>query len=47
LKNVESSFKSLRTVSFRGNVSSNLSYSLTKSKRRIGSFAVKGWIAGK
>jgi hypothetical protein len=32
---------------FRGNTQSNLNYSLAKSKRRVGSFAVKGWIGGK
>lgn len=47
LKNIDSSFKKLSTVSFRGNTNSNVSYSWTKSKRRIGSFAVKGWIGGK
>jgi hypothetical protein len=47
LKNIDSSFKGLSVVSFRGNDNSNVSYSLTKSKRRIGSFAVKGWIGGK
>lgn len=47
LKNIDSSFKGLSTVTFRGNTHSNLSYSWFKSKRRIGSFAVKGWIAGK
>lgn len=47
LKNVDSSFKGLSAVSFRGNSNSNVSYSWSKSKRRIGSFAVKGWIGGK
>lgn len=47
LKNVDSSFKGLSAVSFRGNTNSNVSYSWSKSKRRIGSFAVKGWIGGK
>uniref|UniRef100_UPI0030E1CAA9 ribosomal protein S3 n=1 Tax=Metarhizium robertsii TaxID=568076 RepID=UPI0030E1CAA9 len=47
LKNVDSSFKRLSSVLFRGNSNSNVSYSLTKSKRRIGAFAVKGWIGGK
>lgn len=47
LKNIDSSFKGLSTVSFRGNTNSNVSYSWSKSKRRIGSFAVKGWIGGK
>jgi len=47
LKNVDSSFKGLSSVMFRGNTQSNLNYSLAKSKRRVGSFAVKGWIGGK
>ncbi len=47
LKNVDSSFKRLSSVLFRGNSKSNVSYSLTTSKRRIGAFAVKGWIGGK
>lgn len=42
LKNVNSSFKGLRTVLFRGNSNSNVSYSVFNSKRRIGAFAVKG-----
>jgi hypothetical protein len=47
LKNFDSSFKNLSSVSFRGNANSNVSYSLSTSKRRIGSFAVKGWIGAK
>ena len=47
LKNVDSSFKRLSSVLFRGNSKSNVTYSLYKSKRRIGAFAVKGWISGK
>jgi Mitochondrial ribosomal protein (VAR1) len=47
LKNVDSSFKRLSSVLFRGNSNSNVSYSLTTAKRRIGAFAVKGWIGGK
>lgn len=46
LKNVDSSFKRLSSVLFRGNYKSNVTYSLSKSKRRIGAFAVKGWISG-
>lgn len=46
LKNVESSFKGLSSVLFRGNSNSNVSYSVHSSKRYIGAFAVKGWIAG-
>nr|YP_009546943.1 ribosomal protein S3 [Hirsutella thompsonii]AYP41262.1 ribosomal protein S3 [Hirsutella thompsonii]AYP41292.1 ribosomal protein S3 [Hirsutella thompsonii]AYP41321.1 ribosomal protein S3 [Hirsutella thompsonii] len=47
LKNVDSSFKGLSSVLFRGNTKSNVSYSMFNSKRRIGAFAVKGWISGK
>ena len=47
LKNVDSSFKRLSSVLFRGNSKSNMTYTLTNSKRRIGAFAVKGWISGK
>jgi hypothetical protein len=32
---------------FRGNTQSNISYSLSTQKRRVGAFAVKGWIGGK
>ena len=47
LKNVDSSFRGLSSVLFRGNSKSNVTYSIAKSKRRIGAFAVKGWIGGK
>jgi hypothetical protein len=47
LKNVDSSFKRLSSVLFRGNSKSNMTYTLANSKRRIGAFAVKGWISGK
>jgi hypothetical protein len=47
LKNIDSSFQRMNTVLFRGNVNSNLDYGISTSKRRIGAFAVKGWIAGK
>jgi hypothetical protein len=47
LKNIESSFKRLSSVLYRGNTNSNNAYSLAKGKRRIGSFALKGWISGK
>jgi hypothetical protein len=46
-KNIDSSFKGLSSILFRGNTKSNVSYSLANSKRRIGAFAVKGWISGK
>lgn len=47
LKNIDSSFKGLSSILFRGNAKSNASYSWAKSKRRVGAFAVKGWISGK
>jgi hypothetical protein len=45
--NIESSYKNLPSVVFRGHINNNSAYSLYKSKRRIGAFAVKGWISGK
>lgn len=47
LKNVYSSYKGLSTVKIRGYLDSNLEYSMFTSKRRIGAFAVKGWVGGK
>jgi hypothetical protein len=47
LKNVDSSFKNLSAILYRGNTNSNVNYSLATGKRRVGSFAVKGWIGGK
>lgn len=47
LKNIDSSFKGLSSVNMRGYVKPNLEYSIFTSKRRIGAFAVKGWISGK
>lgn len=47
LKNVYSSYKGLSAVKFRGYLNSNVEYSIITSKRRIGAFAVKGWVSGK
>jgi hypothetical protein len=47
LKNIYSSYQGLSTVKMRGHINSNVEYSLITSKRRIGAFAVKGWISGK
>ena len=47
LKNIDSAFKGLSSVVFRGYLDSNVEKSLLTSKRRIGSFAVKGWFGGK
>lgn len=45
LKNVDSSFKRLSSVNMRGYIRPNSEYSIFTSKRRIGTFAVKGWIS--
>jgi hypothetical protein len=47
LKNIESSFNRLSSVLYRGQFKPNVTYSISNSKRRIGAFAVKGWISGK
>lgn len=47
LKNIDSSYKGLSSVNMRGYIKPNLEYSVFTSKRRIGAFAVKGWISGK
>lgn len=47
LKNIYSSYKKISTVNMRGFSESNLEYSIFTSKRRVGAFAVKGWISGK
>jgi hypothetical protein len=47
LKNSDSSFKGLSAVNFRGYAYSNIEYSISTSKRRIGAFAIKGWVSGK
>lgn len=47
LKNIDSSYKGLSSVNLRGYNNPNVEYSIRVSKRRIGAFAVKGWISGK
>lgn len=47
LKNIDSSYKGLSSINVRGYVKPNVEYSIFTSKRRIGAFAVKGWISGK
>lgn len=47
LKNIDSSYKGLSSVNMRGYVKPNLDYSIFTSKRRIGAFAVKGWVSGR
>ena len=45
IKNIDSSDKGLSTVMLRGHAKSNLQYSILKSKIRIGSFGLKGWVS--
>jgi hypothetical protein len=47
LKNIDSSYKGLSIPVLRGYLDSNLEKSMMASKRKIGSFAVKGWFAAK
>lgn len=47
LKNIDSAFKGLSTVVYRGYLDSNVEKSMLTSKRSIGSFAVRGWFSGK
>lgn len=45
IKNMDSSYKGLPTVLLRGFAKSNLQYTKLKSKIRIGSFGLKGWVS--
>lgn len=47
LKNIESSFNRLSSGLYRGHLKPNVTYSIANSKRRVGAFAVKGWISSK
>lgn len=44
LLNIDSSYRGLSTVLLKGNLQSNLQYTKLKSKTRIGSFGLKGWV---
>ena len=46
LINFDSSNKGLSSVLLKGNLKSNLQYTKLKSKTRIGSFGLKGWVSG-
>lgn len=46
LLNIDSSYKGLSSVLLKGNLKSNLQYTKLKSKTRIGSFGIKGWVSG-
>ena len=45
LKNIDSSYKGLPTPILRGNLKTNLQYSVMHSKTRIGAFGLKGWVS--
>jgi ribosomal VAR1-like protein len=45
LSNIDSSYRGYSSVLLRGNLRSNLQYTKLKSKTRIGSFGIKGWIS--
>ena len=47
LKNTGSSYKGFAVRKNRGHLNPNVSYSMFTSKRRVGSYAVKGWTGGK
>lgn len=46
LLDVDSSYKGLSSVLLKGNLKSNTQYTKLKSKSRIGSFGIKGWVSG-
>lgn len=45
LKNMDSSYKGFSSVLFRGHGKYNVQYTKLKSKLRIGSFSLKGWVS--
>ena len=45
IKNMDSSYKGLSSVLLRGYAKSNLQYTFLKSRIRIGSFGLKGWVS--
>ncbi len=45
LRNMDSSYKGFSSVILRGHAKSNIDYTRVKSKTRIGSFGLKGWIS--
>ena len=45
LLNIDSSYRGLSSVLLKGNLKPNLQYTKLKSKTRIGSFGIKGWIS--
>ncbi len=47
LRNIDSSIKKLSSVFLRGHAKSNLQHTKLKSKIRMGSFGIKGWVSSK
>lgn len=47
LKDIDSSYKNLSTTVYRGVRKPNILYSLSSSKRRVGAFALRGWLSAK
>ena len=45
LLNIDSSYRGLSSVLLKGNLKSNIQYTKLKSKTRIGSFGIKGWVS--
>ena len=46
LINTDSTYRRLSTVLLKGNLKSNIQYTKSKSKTRIGSFGIKSWVSG-
>lgn len=46
LTDVDSSYRGLSSVLLKGNLKSHAQYTKLKSKTRIGSFGIKGWVIG-
>jgi hypothetical protein len=47
LKNIYSSYKGLPVSKLRGYINPNVEQAMVVSKRRVGAFAIKGWVSGK
>nr|YP_009642655.1 ribosomal protein S3 [Phlyctis petraea]QCI56407.1 ribosomal protein S3 [Phlyctis petraea] len=45
LKNIDSSYKGLSSVTIKGNQKLNMQYTFLKSKTKIGAFGLKGWVS--
>nr|ACV41170.1 ribosomal protein 3 [Hyalorhinocladiella minuta-bicolor] len=46
-RNIDSSYKGLTILGYRGCASSSIDYSMSISKRHVGAFAIKGWVSGR